>query len=257
MNATILLSVGSFVLILAVLVLLRAKSARFEVKPADIVVAVVPVVVFLLVTGKLQKFEIGEGGVKIETAFVQASASTIEKQVTPLVGIPAEPVRLGPKGGVNEIPRLLESETEGLTFRLGHGGYWGPAIAEYFAALSRQPFLKYVIIEDRDGRFFGLANARELAEFFQEGYEVPVNADQFAKELNESDTKALAKLPGFIGSADAVSKGTDKYQALLKMETLNVDRLPATNEAGRFAGMVERSRLTASLLIDVASNLNK
>lgn len=257
MNTTILFSVGSFILILAALVLLRAKNARFEVKPSDIVVAVVPVVLFLLVTGKLQKLEVGEGGVKIETAFVQASASTIDKQVTPLIGIPAEPVRLGPKGGVNEIPRLLESETEGLTFRLGHGGYWGPAIAEYFAALSRQPFLKYVIIEDRDGRFFGLANARPLAEFFQQGYGVPVNADQFAAWLNESDTKALVQLPGFIGTADAVSKGTDKYQALLKMETLAVDRLPATNEAGRFAGMVERSRLTASLLIDVAKNLNK
>jgi hypothetical protein len=257
MNTTILFSVGSFILILAMLVLLRAKSARFEVKPADIVVAVVPVVVFLLVTGKLQKFEIGEGGVKIETAFVRASASTIAPQVTPLVGIPAEPVRLGPKGGIIELPRLLESETEGLTFRLGHGGYWGPAIAEYFVALSRQPFLKYVIIEDRDGRFFGLANARPLAEFFQQGYGSPFSADSLAEWLNSSDTKALAQLPGFIGADDTVSKGTDKYQALLKMETLNVDRLPAINEAGRFAGMVERSRLTASLLIDVAKNLNK
>ncbi len=90
MNAAIVLSVGGFALILATLVLLRAKSSRFEVKPADIVVAVVPVLVFLLVTGKLQKFEIGEGGVKIETAFVKASASTIDPQVTPLAGIAAE-----------------------------------------------------------------------------------------------------------------------------------------------------------------------
>ncbi|MDX9710136.1 MAG: hypothetical protein RBT64_11335 [Trichloromonas sp.] len=257
MNTTILFSVGGFILILAALVLLRAKNARFEVKPSDIVVAVVPVVLFLLVTGKLQKLEVGEGGVKIETAFVQASASTIDKQVAPLAGIAAEPIQLNPKMAVGEIPRLLESETEGLTFRLGHGGYWGPAIVEYFAALSRQPFLKYVIIEQADGRFFGLANARALAEFFQQGYGSPFSAGQFAEWLNTSDTKVLAQLPGFIGAADAVSKGTDKYQALLKMETLAADRLPATNEAGRFAGMVERSRLTASLLIDVAKNLNK
>jgi hypothetical protein len=77
MDMMIPLSVGSFVLILALLVLIRAKNSRFEVKPADIVVAVVPVIVFLLVTGKLQKFEIGEGGVKIETAFVKASTSAI------------------------------------------------------------------------------------------------------------------------------------------------------------------------------------
>ncbi len=102
-----------------------------------------------------------------------------------------------------------------------------------------------------------MASARPLAEFFQQGYGVPVNADQLAEWLNSSDTKALAQLPEFIGAGDAVNKGSDKYQALLKMETLNVDRLPATDETGRFAGMVERSRLTASLLIDVAKNLNK
>jgi hypothetical protein len=76
-DITIPLSVCSFVFIIALLVLIRAKNSRFEVKPADIVVAVVPVVVFLLVTGKLQKFEVGEGGVKIETAFVKASKSAI------------------------------------------------------------------------------------------------------------------------------------------------------------------------------------
>jgi hypothetical protein len=158
---------------------------------------------------------------------------------------------------VSELPRLVESETEGLTFRIGHGGYWGPAIAEYFVTLSRQPFLKYVIIENPDGTFFGLANARPLAEFFELRFQAPITADQFAKWLNSSDTKALTQLPDFIGAGDAVSQETDKYQALLKMETLNVDRLPAVNEKKHFVGMVDRSRLTASLLIDVANNLKK
>ena len=58
MNTVVAASVGSFVAILAVLVLLRAKNSRLEVKPADIVVAILPILVFLLVTGKLQKFEI-------------------------------------------------------------------------------------------------------------------------------------------------------------------------------------------------------
>ncbi|MEJ2200865.1 MAG: hypothetical protein P8X63_07600, partial [Desulfuromonadaceae bacterium] len=231
MDLTIAFSIGSFVLILALLLLLRSKNSRFEVKPADIVVAVVPVVVFLLVTGKLQKFEIGEGGVKIETAFAKASATTIDRQVTPLAGLTVEAVRQDPKEGVNELPRLIESETEGLTFRIGHGGYWGPAIAEYLDSLTRQPFLKYVIVENPDGSFFGLANARPLAEFFQQPAQSPVSADKFARWLNEADTKALRRLPGFIAAADAVSKTTDKYQALQKMEALNVDRLPAVNDA--------------------------
>jgi len=54
-----------------------------------------------------------------------------------------------------------------------------------------------------------------------------------------------------------VRKGTDKFEALLKMEELNVDWLPAVNDQQRFAGIVERSRLMASLLIDVTQSLKK
>jgi len=256
MDATILYSIGSFLLILAILVLLRAKSSRFEVKPSDIVVAVVPVVVFLLVTGKLQKFEIGEGGVKIETAFVQASRASIDPQVTALTGLPAAPIQLDSKAVVSEIPRLIERQTEGLLFRLGHGGYWGPAIEEYFNVLARHPFFKFLIVEHPDGRFFGLADARALNELLGNS-DAPYDADQLARWLNQSDTKALSRLPGFIGEDQAVRKGTDKFEALLKMEELNVDWLPAVNDQQRFAGIVERSRLMASLLIDVTQSLKK
>ncbi|KIH77723.1 hypothetical protein SAMN05660860_01208 [Geoalkalibacter ferrihydriticus] len=256
MDTTIILSVGGFIAILAVLVLLRAKSSRFEVKPTDIIVAVVPVVLFLLVTGKLQTFEIGEGGLKIEAAFVKASEQSIDLQVAPLTGVPAEPVRLDPKEAVSKIPQLLERQTEGLLFRLGHGGYWGSAIEEYFVALTRQPFLKYLLIEHPDGRFFGIADARALTELLQNP-NAPFRADDLARWFNQSDTKALVRLPGFIAATDAVPTGTDKFQALQQMEALGVERLPAVDEAQRFVGMVERSRLTASLLIDVTKSLQK
>ena len=219
-------------------------------------VAVLPVVVFLLVTGKLQKFEIGEGGVKIETAFVNAQASVIASQVTPLVGLPSEPIRLDPKRGVEEIPQLIERKTEGLLFRLGHGGYWGPAIDEYFMLLARQPFLKYLVIENPDGTFFALSNARELIGVFQ-AERPPYMAKDFAEWLNTANRKELARLPGFIASKHAVTKETDKDQALRRMEALNMDTLPVVDDNRHFAGIVNRSRLTASLLIDVAENLKK
>ncbi|MEW5767036.1 MAG: CBS domain-containing protein [bacterium] len=256
MDTTVGLSIGSFVLILAVLVLLRARNSRFEVKPADIVVAVLPIVVFLLVTGKLQKFEIGESGVKIETAFVKAHASAIVSQVTPLTGLPSEPIRLDPKRGVEDIPQLIARKTEGLLFRLGHGGYWGPAIEEYFRMLARQPFLKYLVIENPDGTFFALADARELTGLFQ-AERPPYTAREFAEWLNATNRDALARLPGFIASQYAVTKETDKGQALRRMEALNVDTLPVVDDKRRFAGIVNRSRLTASLLIDVSENLEK
>lgn len=256
MDMPLLLSVGSFIIILALLVAMRASDSRFEVKPSDIVVAVVPVVLFLLVTGKLQKFEIGEGGVKIETAFVNASASAIASQVTPMSALPSEPIATDLKRGVEEIPKFIEQKTEGLEFRMGHGGYYGPAIAEYLTRLTQEPYLNHLIIEERDGSFFGIADARKLAALFQTP-RTPVTAADLARWLNKADGKALAQLPGFVPAADALTEATDKGAALEKMETLDRDTLPVIDGTGKFVGIVERSRLTASLLIDVAKNLQQ
>jgi len=256
MDITVGLSIGSFLITLVLLVLLRARNSRFEIRPADIVVAILPIVVFLLVTGKLQKLEITESGVKIETAFNKASASPIVKQVTPLTGLPSVPIRIDPKRGVEDIPQLISRKTEGLLFRLGHGGYYGSAIKDYFVLLAKQPFLKYLVIENPDGTFFAMANARELTELFQAKHP-PYKAEDFAYWLNYANKKAFAQLPGFISSDNAVRKDADKGQVLRKMETLNVDTLPVIDNNSRFAGIINRSRLTASFLIDVAENLKK
>lgn len=255
MSTTITYSVGSFVVILALLMLLRVRNSRFEIKPSDIVVAVVPVLVFLLVTGRLQKFEIGEGGVKIETAFVKASTSAIASQVTQLTGLPTEPIEIDAKAGTERIPELIARKTEGLSFRLGRRGYYyGPAIQDYLVQLAKAPFLTYLIIENADGTFFGSASARDLATTWA-APRPPITADNFASWLNEDNTEALARLPGFIGVKDALTKATDKAQALRRMEAANVDTLPVVNAEKRYAGIVNRSRLTASLLLDVSKSL--
>jgi len=119
MDNTIAVSVGGFFLVLAFLVFMRAKNSRFEVKLTDVVVAVTPVVVFLFVTHRVSSVEI-PGVLKMEGAFDDASKTVIVKQVTPLTGlVQAEPILIEQKGGVDQIPKLLEEKTEGLVFRLG------------------------------------------------------------------------------------------------------------------------------------------
>jgi hypothetical protein len=101
-----------------------------------------------------------------------------------------------------------------------------------------------------------MANARTLAALFQT-QRSPVRADDFAEWLNRGDKSALAQLPGFLPAENALNKETDKGQALQQMEALNIDKLPVVDEKKSFAGIVDRSRLTASLLLDVAKNLEK
>jgi hypothetical protein len=256
MDSAIFISLGVFVAILAALVWLRARNSKFEIRPTDLAVAVLPVVIVLLVTGKIQKFEVGE--LKIETAFVKASGSVIAPQVTQLTGLPAEPLQIDPKRGIEEIPKLIEKHTEALLFRLGRGGYYyGPAIQEYLDKLIKYPFLRYIILENADGTFLGMADARELAVLFTATVRLPYTANDFANWLNRGDAAALKRLPGFEGSDMAISESIDKKQALQKMETLNVDTLPVINKEKRFVGVVNRSRLIASLIIEVADELKK
>ena len=247
-------SIAAFVLILAFLVLLRAKNSKFEVRVTDIVVAILPVVVVLLVTGKIQKLELGE--LKIETAFIKASGSPIKSQITPLTGLPTEPIQLGSKQGVEEIPRLIEKKTEGLLFRLGHGGYHGPAIQDYFSMLGKFPFLRFVIIENPDRTFFVMASAPDLVGLFG-GPNGSFQVAEFARSLNLSDRIFLQKLPGFVAAEKSLAPDTEKSQALKQMESLNVENLPVVDKGRRFIGIVNRSRLTASLIIDVTQDLKK
>jgi hypothetical protein len=99
-------------------------------------------------------------GFSIETAFVNASTSAITPQVTPLIGLPSEPIQIDAKRGVEDIPRLIAKKTQGLLFRLGDSSYYGPAIRQYLVLLSKQPFLRYLILEHPNRTFLGMADAR-------------------------------------------------------------------------------------------------
>jgi len=254
MEIAIIMSLLAFAGILGLIIWLRLRVSKFEIKPTDIIVALLPIIIFLLVTGKIKTFEFGD--IKIETAFVKASASEIASQVTPLRGLPTQPVRIDPKRGVEDIPRLIDQKTEGLLFRLGYGRYWGPAIEEYFFRLTKYPFLKYIVLEDEDGKFFGLADAREFSALLQSDHP-PFTARDFAQWLNTSQKNAFTQLPGFISADQTVFDTTDKAQALRRMEELDRDVLPVKNAENRFAGVVNRSRLTASLIIDVTRQIQK
>jgi hypothetical protein len=243
-------------LVLSVLVFLRSRDSRFEIRATDIVVAVLPVVIILLVSGKIQSFEFGESGLKIETAFSNASASAIKSQVTPLAGLPVEPVAMNRKGGIEDIPDLIAKKTEGLTFRIGYGEYWGPAILSYLQRLTQQGFLKYIVIQNEDGTFYAMVDARQLNGVLTAN-NAPFNADELAAWLSRGNREAMQQLPGFVSSENAVRVNDDKRRALRAMELLNVDTLPVVDENNRYSGIVNRSRLTASLILDVAESVAK
>jgi hypothetical protein len=88
--------------------------------------------------------------------------------------------------------------------------------------------------------------------------EVP-NWSKFADLLNDGGAtarKKLISLPGFISGKEAVIPQSDKRLVLQRMEALGVDWLPVVDKSGgRFVGVINRSRLTSSLLLEIASGV--
>lgn len=254
-----LLAVGVAFMVAAVV--LRARfGEKYELKTIDLALLILPLLFVLLITGKLKVLD--AFGVKADFSelFADAAATTIKQQVVNTDSPGFDEVlhmpEMAAKGGVREIPQLLEKKTEALLFQLGHGGYYGPAIQQYFDALYASSYLKYVVILDPTGKLFGIYNALDLTVAFrtQGG---AAYAD-FAAWLNRPDDygrNMLARLPGFVGTEQAVARELSKRDVLRRMDELRVDSLPVVDKDGVFVGTVERSRLTASLILEVADRI--
>ena len=206
-----------------------------------------------------------------------ATQAPVENQVSKLLPIDAVP--LFDKGGTEEIRRAVQSKAQALSFHLGRGYYTGRAIRAYLDELTQYPYLRYVVLNNPDDTFFGLADARQLTEALRRervpqpsatpGTPLPgeqaqqfgpmpeprLTADNVANWLNAKNVDELKTLPGFISADHALDSKADRQKALEQMNALDVQTIPVVNESKRFVGVVDRSKLTASILTDLAAKV--
>jgi Mg/Co/Ni transporter MgtE len=84
-----------------------------------------------------------------------------------------------------------------------------------------------------------------------------LTADNIAKWLNGKNVTELKTLPGFIPAENALDSKTDRQKALEQMNALDVQTIPVVDAAKKFVGVVDRSKLTASILTDVAAKVEQ
>lgn len=258
-HVVVLLLMGLGLLVIAVLARARYGD-KYELKTIDLVLIIIPLLFALLIGGKLQMLE--AFGVKADFSklFADAADTNIEHQVektsSPGVDEVVHMLAMAAKGGVQKIPKLVENKTEALIFRLGHGGYYGPAIQQYFDALYASSYLQYLIILNDKGKLFGIYDALDLAVYFRtEGERAYRDFARWLNQPSDSSQGSLSRLPGFISADQAVARKLSKRDVLKRMEGLRVDNLPVIDEDGFFVGTVERSQLTASLILEVSDRL--
>ena len=266
-----------FAIFLIGLVVLRIKLGnRFEIKNTDVVLALVPVALWLFLTGKVQEFGFGE--VKIVAAIKVASKTPIDDQVSKF--LPVDAVPLMEKGGVGEIARAVQTKAQAISFHLGRSYYSGSAIRAYLDELTQYPYLRYIVLNNQNDTLFGVVDARQLAEILRSerlqrpsstpGAPMPgeqaqlgirpeprLTSDNLAKWIKEPNVEELKTLPGFIAAKDALDSNTKRQKALEQMNTLNVQTIPVVDENKKFKGVVDRSKLTASILTEIAAQVER
>jgi hypothetical protein len=215
----------------------------------------VPVGLWLLASGRIESLSVGDLTIK---AFQAAAAEPAGADAQPLGGaLPVETMRADVKGAVTRIPDLLAHRTQALTFHLGAHGYEPWAVQQYFDQLTVGPDLQWVVIDDAEGRFWGLADARTLESATRSQQ---FSMDEFVRHLNEggpADREWLAhNLPGFVPADEALAAGATRQEALQRFGKTPGDVLPALDADGRLRGLVRRDTLVTSLLADVTARLD-
>ena len=75
--------------------------------------------------------------------------------------------------------------------------------------------------------------------------------------INAGDKAQLETLPGYVSAAQALHKNDGKSKALEQMNAADAQVLPVVDENGKFDGIVDRSKLTSSILTEIAQRVEK
>jgi CBS domain-containing protein len=260
-NTGLLAAIGIGVVLLAVSLWMRGNG-KYELKIADVGLGALPFLIWMLWSGQISKLGFAGMEIEVRDAILDAASAPVSAQVKTLQGVVEEiaPGEREEKGGSDLLPALVEARLEALEFRLGRGSYYvGDVIKRYLDTLSPTPFFKYVLVFDEQNRLFGMFTQRELVDALNR--RAGNGHDWFAKVLNRGGAEAgaeLAGISGFVPGEVAVTPQVDKRKALEEMERIGSSILPVVNpESREFIGVVERSRLTASLILDIAGDLER
>ncbi|HKX09187.1 MAG TPA: hypothetical protein VJN67_13395 [Stellaceae bacterium] len=257
MSANLITALVAFAVLVGVVGLRTVTGNKVEITLNDAIIAAIAAGLTLLISGGVSKLVVGSEGVTIETtkeAILTASRRPIEPQVSSL---PVAPVDMVLKGDIGEIPEIVRQRKEALELMLGAGAYEPHAMQVYLDTLTKYPFFRFVVLLDRNSKLFGMVDARKLIAQLEEQHSEQTAAT-FTTMVNRAsadDQAQLAKLPGFVPASAAVVRTSDKRDVLQKMEQLGADWLPVLNSSGKLDGVVDRSRLTASLILDVTDQL--
>ncbi len=243
-----------FAIVFAGWVWLRANHKDWGLGPSDAVVALIPIVVWLVVSGQLKQIKFGTEGFTAEfrDAVAAPIRSSVEKMSSSGETLPMQTLQADEKSSLLDLQKIIDKKDQVLTFVLGKK-YVLEIAKLYLTRLTQQPFFRFVELQQNGGALYGLVDARLLFDHLKtdDDWKTFINA------IFDNSGDYLSALPGYVSAALAVTSGAGKSDVLEKMEKQHVDWLPVTGPDGRLTGVVERSAILARLVLDLDKRLRQ
>jgi len=238
----------------------------YAIRPTDLVIVILPAILWLLASGQIQSLKLGTGGLEVKSALQRAARSPITMQIEKM------PISTLSVIGKEELDRIVSTGPQALVLEKHTEEWWDEyTVEESIRQLSKTEGFRLFVFEDGNGRFIGAISASDLVRTLRaDGWERYLNPPQpgsgnYLLDVatlklilnNQAPESVLKQARGFLNQDDALSNSVDKKTALAKMEELNTSWLPVIDRRTRkLFGVVEQSRLAASLVLDIMNALD-
>ena len=195
-------------------------------------VALAPLVLLLLASGYITKACSVRRGSEVEAA-AKAIVSSARQTTNRLdkSAVPFTEYRPSARNRRSAISAMVDNKVPVLTFEVGRQGYYTPnAVREYFQQLRSQKFLRYIVLQDSRGALAAICQASPLIEsILADGH---LNVEAFVENISSGAiVQELAKLDLCEDKTLAVTEGSDRAEALMKMQAARRDWLPVVDHA--------------------------
>ena len=249
----IAISIVTFFTLVTICIIVRIKvSDKFKIETTDIVLAIIPIVLWLFLSGKIVNMEYA--GLRFESVFKEAKNASVKKEVLPL---PIDNISTTLKAGIGQIDYIVSQQKEAVVFFIGYDNYAGEAIVEYLEKLRNTDVKYFVFLNYNDGSFVGLIPFNDFYIQVFQGDKPVATAENVAEWLKNGNIRNLLKIPGMISSDYAVDENDSKEEALKILLDSKSTILPVIDKSKKLKGIVTDGRLSASILHDISEQLNQ
>ena len=231
-----------FFLILVGLAFINYRVNReFKIETSWLALALTPVIIWLLTTQQLAEFS----GFGLAFKLKEVTSTSVSLQLDGNQ-IKPEQISRDTKEGIGKIESFKRNRVSAIKFELGRKGYYlNSAIERYLRELTPLSFFKYVLFETQSGEFKGMISGTKLLEEMRSGR---INLVKLIESGDISKINDIRTTP--------IVTGSSKQVALKLMDQHGLSELPVIDESKAFVGVVERGKITSSIVAQLVSSPN-